>query len=175
MGTGPTDMSFGALPPGADPGAPQRVGSGSLYYEDVDSLPTDVAALRDVIRARAEANGGGATNLEMFIIVGDLLRETVAAPDVRAALYRVVAALDGVELIGPVTDRIGRAGTAVAMTGDGSGAGRERRTLIFDPETSMLLAEEQVLLDKVDWLDAEPPLVIGYNTYLASEIVETIP
>jgi hypothetical protein len=175
MGTEPMDMWFQALPPGADPSAPQPAGSGSLHYEDVDSLPSEVAAMRDVIRARAEANGGGATNLEMFTIVGDLLRETVAAPDVRAALYRVAAELDGVELIGPVTDRIGRAGTAVAMTGDQSGAGRERRTLIFDPETSMLLAEEQVLLDKVPWIDAEPPLVIGYNTYLASEIVETIP
>lgn len=38
----------------------------------------------------------------------------------------------------------------------------------------MLLAEEGVLLQKVDWLDAEPPLVIGYNTYLISDIVPTI-
>lgn len=39
----------------------------------------------------------------------------------------------------------------------------------------MLLAEEDVLLDKVDWLDAESPVVIGYNTYLISDIVPTIP
>ena len=32
-----------------------------------------------------------------------------------------------------------------------------------------------MILDKVDWLDAEPPVVIGYNTYLTSEIVPTIP
>ena len=31
-----------------------------------------------------------------------------------------------------------------------------------------------MLLDKVDWLDAEPPVVIGYNTYLSSDIVPTI-
>jgi len=37
------------------------------------------------------------------------------------------------------------------------------------------LAEEDVLLDKVDWLDADPPLVIGYTTYFVSEMVPTIP
>jgi hypothetical protein len=169
-----SDTRFGPTPPGAEPGTPQAW-PGGLYYEDVDALPTDVAALREVIRARAAATGGGATDLEMFTIVGDLLRETVAAPKVRAALYRVAASLGGVELIGSVTDRAGRTGTAVSLTGDRSGAGRERRVLIFDPETSVLLAEEDVLLDKVDWLDAEPPLVIGYNTYLISDIVPTIP
>jgi hypothetical protein len=169
-----SDMRFGPTPPGAEPGT-ARAWPGSLSYEDVDALPTDVAALREVIRARAAANGGGATDLEMFTIVGDLLRETVAAPQVRAALYRVAASLGGVELIGSVTDRVGRSGTAVSLTGDRSGAGRERRVLIFDPETSVLLAEEDILLDKVDWLDGEPPLVIGYNTYLTSEIVPTIP
>ena len=61
------------------------------------------------------------------------------------------------------------------MTTDQSSRGLERRVLIFDPQTSLLLAEEDVLLHKVDWLDAEPPLVIGYNTYLVSEIVPTIP
>ena len=175
LGAGPfSDTRFGPTPPGAEPGTAQAWG-GSLSYEDVDALPTDVAALRKVIRARAAATGAGATDLEMFTIVGDLLRETVAAPQVRAALYRVAASLDGVELIGSVTDRVGRTGTAVSLTGNRSSAGRERRILIFDPETSMLLAEEDVLLDQVDWLDGEPPLVIGYNTYLTSEIVPTIP
>ena len=47
--------------------------------------------------------------------------------------------------------------------------------MIFDPVTAALLAEEDVLLDKVDWLDANPPMVIGYDTYLISEIVPNIP
>jgi hypothetical protein len=61
------------------------------------------------------------------------------------------------------------------MTIDGSSRGLERRTLIYDPGTAVLLAEEDVLLDKVDWLDADPPLVIGYTTYFVSEMVPTIP
>ncbi len=44
-------------------------------------------------------------------------------------------------------------------------------TLIFDAETYHLLAEEEVLLQRGEWLDAQPPVVIGWNTYLASGFV----
>ena len=168
-----SDTRFGPTPPGAEPGAPQPW-PGSLHYEDLDALPTDVGALRAVIDSRAAA-GGGANDYPRFTVVADLLRETVGTPDLRAALFRVAASLGGVELIGQATDRAGRTGTAVAMTGNPSGTGLERHTLIFDPETSMLLAEETVLLEGVDWLDADPPIVIGYNTYLVSDITAAIP
>ena len=168
-----SDTRFGPTPPGAEPGAPQPW-PGSLHYEDLDALPTDVDSLRVVIDARAAA-GGGANDYQRFTVVADLLRETVGTPDLRASLYRVAAGLGGVELIGSVTDRAGRTGTAVAMTGIPSGVGLERHTLIFDPDTSMLLAEETVLLETVDWLDADPPIVIGYSTYLVSDITVTIP
>ncbi len=61
------------------------------------------------------------------------------------------------------------------MTNDQSSRGPERRVLIVDSQTSALLAEEDVLLHAVDWLDAEPPLLIGYNTYLVPDIVPTMP
>ncbi len=168
-----TDSRFAATAPGADQSQPQ-IWPGSLHYEDVDALPTDPSALRQLIDQRAAANGGS-TDYERFTIVGDLLRETVGAPQVRAALYRVAARLGGVELIGSETDRAGRTGTAVAMTSDQSSRGLERRVLIFDPSTSMLLEEQDVLLHHVDWLDADPPMEIGYATYLVSDIVQTIP
>ena len=169
-----TDTRFGPTPPGADPSQPQ-VWPGSLRYEDVDALPTDPSALRQLIDQRAAANGGGPTDYERFTIVGDLLRETAAAPQVRAALYRVAAELGGVQLIGSTTDRAGRTGTAVVMTNAQSSRGLERRVLIFDPSTSILLEEQDVLLHQVDWLDANSPIVIGYATYLVSDIVEAIP
>ncbi len=168
-----TDVRFVPTPAGYVPGTPQ-VWPGSLSYENVDALPTDPSALRRLIDQRAAVNGNSA-DYERFTTIGDLLRETVAAPQVRAALYRVAAGLSGVELIGSVTDRAGRTGTAVAMTNAGSSRGLERRVLIFDPSTSILLEEQDVLLHRVDWLDADPPMVIGYTTYLVSDIVQTIP
>ncbi len=63
-----------------------------------------------------------------------------------AALHGVAASREGVELIGSVTDRVRRTGTAVALTGR-SNAEREppRGGLALDPETWVLLAEEKVL------------------------------
>jgi hypothetical protein len=50
-----------------------------------------------------------------------------------------------------------------------------QRVLISDPKTSMLLEERDVLLHRVSWLDAEPPILIGYATHLASDVVQPIP
>lgn len=176
-GTPESDRRFGPTPPGVDPWAPQP--DGSLFFQDVDPLPTDPGSLRQLIDGRvdewAAANGGGATDYERFTIIGDLLRETAAVPKVREALYRVAAGLNGVELIGSVKDRAGRTGTGVSMTNAQSSRGLEQRVLIFDPHTAALLAEEDVLLHKVDYLDADPPIVIGYNTYLVSDVVAAIP
>jgi hypothetical protein len=47
---------FGPAPTGVAPGRPQTW-PGSLYYEDLDALPTDVAALRRVIDGRSAAAG----------------------------------------------------------------------------------------------------------------------
>lgn len=54
-----------------------------------------------------------------------------------------------------MTDPAGRNGTAVARTSDDAGF-LERSELVFDPDTSELLAEREVLLERVDWVDAEP-------------------
>lgn len=149
----------------------ETFGPGGLHYEDLASLPTDPDELSQVIRARAEQTDVP-VEAEMLVIVGDLLRETAAPPDLRGALYRVAARIPGVELVGEVTDPAGRRGVAVAVTSDYSGA-RTRKELIFDPETSDLLAEQEVLLERVQWLDADPPAVIGYAVYLESGTVDS--
>ena len=148
-------------------------GPGGLSYEDLARLPTDPVALAAVIRERA-----GRTqvpiNDEMFVVIGDLLRQQEAPPAVRAALYKVAAGIPGVELIGDARDRSGRPGVAVAKTSSYRGL-RLRNVLIFDPRTSALLGEEEVLLERATWVDAPPPVVVGYAVYLDSRIVESLP
>lgn len=160
--------------PSLDYAINQDFGPGGLLYEDFARLPTDPNALAAAIRARADKPSGPPVDVEMFVIVGDLLREPGAPPQLRSALYEVAARIDGVELVGKVTDRAGRPGVAVAMTTDYWGA-KQRFTLIFDPATSAVLAEERVLLERADWTDAEPPAVIGYTTYLESGVVTRLP
>ncbi len=149
--------------PAGDPG-----GQG-LYYQDFSALPTDTDALFENIRGQA-GQTDAPVDQEMLVIVGDLLRETFAPPQYRSALYQVAARIPGVELLGNVVDQRGRPGVSVAVTWN-SGGGRVRYELIFDPQTSEFLAERHTVLDKVDWLDAEPPCVVSSAVYLSSGIV----
>jgi hypothetical protein len=146
---------------------------GGLYYEDFSGLSADPDELYEIIKARA-AETDVPVDFEMLVVVGDLLRETFAPPAIRSALYQVASRLPGIELLGEVTDPSGRPGIAVGMTTEYWEGARRRFELIFDPQTSEFLAERWVLLDKVDWFDAEPPAVIGSAVYLASGIVPTV-
>jgi hypothetical protein len=149
----------------------ESFGTEGLHYQDFSEFSINPDELYDQIRNQAEGHGSS-TDSEMLVLVGDLLRETVAPPNLRAGLYRVAARIPGVELVGEVTDPAGRKGIAVARTSNDSGY-LERVELVFDPDTSELLAERQVLLERVEWADADPGTVIGYAVYLDSGIVDS--
>ena len=129
-------------------------------------LPSDPGALYARLRHDAAGHGSGLDE-EMFTLVGDSLRETSATPAQRAALYQVAARIPGVELVGPVKDTAGRAGVAVGMSDQGI-----RFMLIFDPDTSALLGEEQVALDGNPY-GYPAGTRVGYATYLVQRIVDS--
>jgi hypothetical protein len=135
----------------------QALGRGELSYMDLSKLPTDPDALKAVIEQR-KIVGGPPGDAETFTIVGDLLRETYASPQLRAALYRVVAELPRVVLLGETRDDTGRAGISVAYSKDGL-----RHELIFDPRTSALLGEVYTRDGKT----------VGWSVYLASAVVDS--
>jgi hypothetical protein len=56
------------------------------------------------------------------------------------AVHRYAERRVGPDLVGEVTDPAGRPGIAVAMDDE---VARIRRTLVFDPDTYVLLAEEE--------------------------------
>jgi hypothetical protein len=64
------------------------------------------------------------------------------SPAVRATAYRVLADLDGVSLLGPVTDQRGRSGEAVAYVEHHATGSTEYR-LIIDPATGQAFATEE--------------------------------
>lgn len=144
-------------------------------WEARERLPTEPGQLADVLRQRAAKPGGfPPADAEVFVLASDLLREAGASPALRAALIEVIASIDGVELVGDVTDRVGRRGRSVAMTSAHSG-GAQRKVLTFDPVTAALIDEETVLLERVEWVDATPPAVVGYTTYLDAGMVPALP
>jgi hypothetical protein len=221
-------------PPLVGPPSDERFGPGGLSTgpTDLSKLPTDPAKLAALISSR-KIEGGPPGPAEDFVQVGDLLRETSASPELRAALFKVAAGIPGVKLLGTVTDSDGRSGTAIAFphpargdeestiaggsvpaseasaapspapagsvaespapsaSGDGSPApsdspspspsaptisgpgdgshGTVLNELIFDPDTSALLAEQTVLVRP----DGSTKLLL-WSDYLLSGVVDSV-
>jgi hypothetical protein len=95
-------------------------------------------------------------------------RRTGAPPAVRSALYTIASQLPGVLLIGPTHDQFGRPGTGVAYDSRG-----ERNELIFDPQTSGLLAEQTSVVQRSKGDPFPPGTVISWSCYLASGVVDS--
>jgi len=141
--------------------------AGGLSYLDLSKLPTEPEQLRTMIEQR-QIEGGPPGDGETFAIVGDLLRETYAPPQVRAALFQIVSNLPGVQLIGASQDGVGRSGIAVAYTNADI-----RHELIFDPSTSALLGEQTVIADPTRNPSLPAGTVVSWAAYLTSAIVDS--
>jgi hypothetical protein len=176
-------------PPSDERYSPGGLSDGPL---DLSKLPTDPAALAALISSR-KVEGGPPGPAEDFVQVGDLLRETDASPALRAALFKVAAAIPGVKVLGNVTDNDGRSGTAIAYEGSpsspspvpsasapasaspgpsasGPSQGNLLSELIFDPATSGLLAEQVVPLNP----DGSPGTAQNWTDYLLSGVVDSV-
>jgi hypothetical protein len=129
-------------------------------------MESDPSALASAIHAVAAQNSNP-LGFEMLTIIGDLLSESAAPPQLRSSLYQVAATIPDVQLLGAVRDPAGRKGIAIA--GDG------RLELIFDPATSVLLAKEQTPAQPVaiDGTPVAPRTVTNYTVYLQSGIVSS--
>lgn len=157
----PTDRRFGPRP----------------FWAEETRLPTDPDRLLEVLREKAESENpppedGYSIEGEMLEEISSLLHSPAASPALRAALYRVMAKIDGVELVGDVTDPAGRAG--VALSGPAFyGRDFARRLLIIDPHTSSVLAEQTILEKPIEEVNAQPPVLIGQIVYVDSAWVDS--
>lgn len=136
---GPTTSST-APPPGHEqpgPGCPATGGANDPTYRFLQSLPTDPHALLGVIERDME--GQLPRPEEAFTTIGDMLRESIAPPQVSAALYRAAALIPGVTVVANATDAIGRDGVAVAFTYQGT-----RTEWIFSKQTLLYLGERDI-------------------------------
>ncbi|WP_327105836.1 CU044_5270 family protein [Nonomuraea glycinis] len=140
---------------------------------DVSTLPDDPALLRE--RLLAWTRGGGLSGPiegdadQLWAAAGVVLfqPEGPLSPTVRAAVYRMLADLPGVRLLGQVTDPKGRQGQAFTRTADGPDSGMGTSRIILDPETGQSLAMES-------YERPDGPLT-GYTAVLASGPTDTPP
>jgi hypothetical protein len=102
-------------------------------------------------RLRSRINGRGQSpNGEVFVEIADALRESPQTPQLRATLYRALALVPGVQLLGDVHDRLGRDAIGVAFT-EHTGL---RQELLLDPETAEVLNEREVVAHRVQGIRA---------------------
>ncbi|MDP9331572.1 MAG: CU044_5270 family protein [Actinomycetota bacterium] len=118
-----------------------RYGPGVMFWRDTSALPTDPVALGQLIDDR-QIVGGPDGDWESFVLATDLIRDTYARPELRAALYSYMAGLSGIELVGNTTDALGRPGVGLASSHDGI-----RHEVIFDRTNGKILEERDVVLD----------------------------
>jgi hypothetical protein len=144
---------------------------GQLGYTDLSSVPTEPTALRAAIIAGIDrtAPDGESDDYDVLKAARDYLWETVPPVALRRAIFDMLMASPGIPHRA-ARDRLGRSGTAFSI--DSSRGTRTRLTTILARDQG-LLGEEQTLLDHDDAIDATPPVVIGYATYLDAQLVGT--
>jgi hypothetical protein len=121
-------------------GAVGYLGNGSPTFAQFRALPSAPKRLAAVVRRAARAQSPHDVREDMFGVYDQLLKWDPINPQVRAAVFRDLAALPGVRSVGPVTDPLGRSGYGIELTGTGPGAQRE--ILVIAPGTGRLLADE---------------------------------
>ncbi len=116
-------------------------GPGELGFRDTSGLPPDPVELGRLIEDRQIVDGPGG-DWESFVLATDLLRDSYARPELRAALYAYMSGLSGIEVAGTVTDGIGRSGVALVSTHDDI-----RNEVILDRKSGAILEERSIVLE----------------------------
>jgi hypothetical protein len=120
------------------------------FLSKLSRLPTEPEALRLAIENRrggsspvdpspADSSRGGATVETLLEILG----EPITSPALRAAAFDALAEIPGIGLERDVADVAGRQGDAISWV-RGRGFGRR---YIFDPRTSQILAEAEMIFN----------------------------
>lgn len=133
---------------------------GQGFWVDLSRLPREPAELLTALRS-GQILPRSPVDEQVFLLIGELLAQGDAPPDLRAALLEAAVGLGEVQEVGDVTDPLGRSGRALAV--DGSSL---RTQLIFDLATAELLSIELYELDgSVDaprsWMAFKPATIVG--------------
>ncbi len=114
---------------------------------ELATLPTTPAKLKDkLLTWYADSDAAEGRDGFLFHSGAALVLDLPVSPQVRAAAYRMLAAMPEVASLGRVTDQLGRPGVAVAVTRQGD-FGEAQTRLIIDPATGQALAQEAWVAD----------------------------
>ncbi|GAA2636066.1 CU044_5270 family protein [Actinomadura fulvescens] len=137
-----------------------------MTFKQVQALPTEPGKLKSALKRAIPRNhrtAGDTADEVLKNCVTDLLSFVPATPKVRAAAYRMLAAMPGVTAMGEVTDERGRKGFGLHVRV----MRRVADTVIIDPRSSLVLSTSRTVpsvpgkVDKVlylqaGWTDSDP-------------------
>ncbi|MFD4562396.1 hypothetical protein ACFWP5_50245 [Streptomyces sp. NPDC058469] len=106
-----------------------QFGPKDLDWNGLDQLTTDPAQLLALLQTAPRPK-----SISPFDQAASLLTESPAGPKLRAGVFKAMAGLKGVKLVGQVKDSTGRGGTAVEFA-EAKSVGQ----VIVDPKTSAIL------------------------------------
>ncbi|MET7750137.1 CU044_5270 family protein [Micromonospora sp. NPDC005367] len=114
---------------------------------ELATLPATPEKLKDTLLAwYVDTDATEGRDEFLFHAGAALVLDLPVSPQVRAAAYRMLAAMPSVTSLGQVTDQLGRPGVAVTVTRQGDfGEGQTR--LIVDPTTGQARAQETWVAD----------------------------
>lgn len=122
----PMELTLRAQPARTSSG--EQTGGDKVYWlgrnvtmKDLRALPSDPARLRKSLLRwyeghDTESSAPATADAWLFTVARGLVTDMPVTPEVRGGAFRMLAALDSVDAIGPVKDAEGRTGTAIAMT-----------------------------------------------------------
>ena len=119
-------------------------GNEELSWGDLDQLPTDAEALEQALREKVRDHPAGEDN-ELWEGVTGLLLEGPLSPSLRRAWWQVAANIPDVELLGPMTDSVGREGVAIER--NQLDQGWYRVVYILDPGDGTMLETRNLEAD----------------------------
>jgi hypothetical protein len=151
---GSRDLTYG---PSVDLFAPGCLGRSRARLAKLPSEPT---ALASVLANRQP--------ITLHLVRG-LLGEALVAPEFCRALYAVAELVPGVEVLGAVSDQLGRPGHGLARVEHG-----DRVELIFDEQTNKLLSYQEFLVDPARTY-APVGTLVGWSAYVSRRLVDSLP
>ncbi|WP_226961334.1 MULTISPECIES: CU044_5270 family protein [Streptomyces] len=151
--------------------APGSEGTSSCY-RFLETLPTDPEAMLAWLYAQQEAGDEDHdADQDAFVLIGDLVGESMVPPDVAAALYGAAALIPGVTLVPDAVDATGRPGVGVGRV-DAYNPDQSEE-LVFDAESFELLGRRTVAVRDIVYEDAAP-IRAGETTYATAVIDRSV-
>ncbi|GAA3124372.1 CU044_5270 family protein [Streptosporangium carneum] len=136
-------------------------------YASLKKLPTDADGMR--AHLYTGDRGGDSKDEAAWAAAGDMLRENYVPAAQRAALFKAIGTIPGVDVMENAEDAAGRKGIGVGRVSAGV-----REDLIFDPTTYELLGERGVVVDEKEAKSPAGSLVAS-TAQLSVSVADSLP